>query len=333
MKEKRFEIISLNNYPSMLSSFTGRTIPKRLVKKIQTKAKTKKVKLFSWHSMMFNKSFHLTNTLKANLTTKDMSILEIYALKEAFNKEAGIIGSIGGYTLGTIRHVSKLFRFKNESIKHKLAKKNTIPVVFLSTGANDLMYYTAQNPWGAKLKETEIKSRENLIREINPIDKTLSEIKKSVEEIRRVNDNAIIIIPGLYVHKTYENPKLNTFKDLTIKYNQELQTFCNENNIIYYDVCDKNHHLQMYTEKKLNSLARNIIEKARKYKEPDTYYKDKGPVQSGLNTYLTLNEERKPDPAFERNIPNRNSAIKAEQDRENKAITCAKKRVLRKKAA
>ena len=361
MTKKKVQIIALNNYHDMASAFTGRTISKKLAKEISKR--NYKVNLLEWYSLMFNKSYHLKYALESNLSKKELRTLEIFGAMSASKKgikdflhiknnihESSSINVIGGKIENPLSQTTVVGTTNKKGIKNLLTQEDTIPIVIITTGPNDLMFYTAQNPFSSWNEttindENKITSHEQLAKDVKPIEKTIKNIKKTVEDVKRISPNAIIILQGTYVHPKYEDERLHLFKKLTLDYNIQLQKLCENENLIYHSICDENGHLKkkLTSKEKITKLSERVID--YDYSLTQDANKNEEPVESiateeGLKEFLQLNQARQISEsdreAYEKfdnirkktedkNFVSRQTAIENEQKGENDAIKSALK--------
>ena len=194
-------------------------------------------------SLTMNKTEHIDYFLKNNLSIEEIKLSQIYSTISALEKLMTDLGL--PKKLGTIGNVSKLLYKPTSGDKEKristLLKNTEEPIMIYSSGVNNLMREVGSNPFAIKNDYKQRNKKPNyyytLAKTENPrtLKKVINSIERNYENILDINPKTDIYTLGAYIPKALTKEELKIFKELVLKYNEELERISKEYQITFID--------------------------------------------------------------------------------------------------
>lgn len=233
-KEKGLLILGLNDSQGVNTTptFFRKGLLEYLAKTLTTEELTPRV--INAFSLLMNKTEHIDYFLKSNLSLEEIKLSQVYSVVSAFEKvmtDIGLPKSIG--QVGNIYRAIYTHKEDDENIfignSLYIAQE---PTVIYSSGVNNLMREVGNNPFAISKdykKRFETPNYNYTLEKANNpevLNKVISGIDKNFETILSINDQADIYALGAYVPKSLQSKEMNIFRDLIIRYNEQLQSLC-----------------------------------------------------------------------------------------------------------
>lgn len=265
-------LIGMNDYAN--SSFLTNSLLKLIEKEINVATLN-----IDAGSLTLNKSEHIDIMLGYNLTLEEIEIARLISLHDGISNF--IRETFGENTQQKVddKLLNKVFNpafVKSPSVPNlgisDLIKQVESPIIIHSTGANNLMRILGTNPYVIEhdYKE-EGKTHKYSYALMKALEKrtiptVLDGVKRNFENIYALNPNAQIYSLGLYLQKVFKKEKFKDFKELILRYNEELEKLCCEYSVSYIETMNhgnkhENHLIDFNLSRKgQESLAKSIIE-------------------------------------------------------------------------
>lgn len=187
-------------------------------------------------SLTMNKTEHIDYFLDANLSLEEIKLSQIYSAVSAI--EHVMEESHLPVSLGQIGQLSRLFYKVKENDKNiyirDAIEKAIDPIIVYSCGENNLMREVGNNP-GSIMKDYKRKAITpnfdyTVAKAKSPksLQRVLDGIERNFNHILSLNASSDIYALGTYVPKQLEAEELKVFKDLILRYNDELKALCSE---------------------------------------------------------------------------------------------------------
>lgn len=164
------------------------------------------IKVIDAFSSYFNKCRHIDSYLNNNVSTYELSLINMYGTREKIKESNNLLSKPISYIASkTVKTANEEFLFLSSEIN-----KNEQPVIIYSCGFNDLI----------ELTNTYKSEKANIIKD---------RCSKNVENILKLNNNSKICMVGSNINM-YKDNKLNNY---ALIYNDVLKKICHEYGLIY----------------------------------------------------------------------------------------------------
>ena len=231
-------------------------------------------KVIDAFSLTMNKTEHIDYFLKNNLNLEEIKLSQINSVVSALEKVMTDIGF--PKFLGRVGNIYKLvYQVQKDDSNIYLStslKEAKEPIMIYSSGVNNLMREVGSNPFEIKKNYKERRMKPNYCytlektKDKETLNKIIDSIKNNYDNVLGINSNTDIYTLGAYIPKSLQSEEMNIFRDLIIKYNDELIKLCNEYGITFvnteevgkkYNKSENNFHISSTGH---NALANHILE-------------------------------------------------------------------------
>ena len=195
--------------------------------------------------LTFNKLKHIPQLLDADLSKEELRALQAvstsYALRKGAQElyHAGFVGSLGAKIINARKSGEKDDDEVHITTAIREAKR---PVIILSSGANDYMQRLGSNPWKIKKDYKQKHDKEDfnyaieMAKNPNTIETVMKDYVGSIEALREVNPNAIIIAMGMYTPDIFKKGEMKPFAQLIANGNERIIDKCDDLGLHYVDI-------------------------------------------------------------------------------------------------